>query len=52
MHYVISYLYLDKDECSSSPCMYEGTCQDEIDHYKCECLPGYNGTHCEIGRYY
>ncbi|NXK72213.1 PAMR1 protease, partial [Amazona guildingii] len=34
--------------CSSSPCLHDGTCiLDKSGTYKCACLAGYTGTHCE-----
>ena len=40
----------DIDECSSSPCMYGGTCVDGVDVFTCTCLAGYTGTTCETGQ--
>ncbi|NWQ80483.1 PAMR1 protease, partial [Columbina picui] len=34
--------------CSSSPCLHDGTCiLDKSNTYKCACLAGYTGNHCE-----
>nr|XP_020016407.1 inactive serine protease PAMR1 isoform X2 [Castor canadensis] len=34
--------------CSSSPCFHDGTCLlDAAGSYKCACLAGYTGQHCE-----
>ena len=40
-------IFLDIDECLSSPCKNEGTCIDGDDMYTCECLAGYTGDKCE-----
>lgn len=39
---------VDIDECASTPCVH-GTCINGVNHYTCECHPGYTGYHCEIG---
>ena len=41
---------LDIDECSSSPCQFEGSCNDGVNGYDCTCEPGYTGVHCQTGR--
>ncbi|KAJ7382694.1 hypothetical protein OS493_033486 [Desmophyllum pertusum] len=28
-------------------CQHGGSCQDVIDGYSCQCMPGYTGVHCE-----
>uniref|UniRef100_A0A5F9D4Q6 Inactive serine protease PAMR1 n=1 Tax=Oryctolagus cuniculus TaxID=9986 RepID=A0A5F9D4Q6_RABIT len=34
--------------CSSSPCFHDGTCLlDKAGSYRCACLAGYTGQHCE-----
>ncbi|XP_038620886.1 inactive serine protease PAMR1 isoform X2 [Tachyglossus aculeatus] len=34
--------------CSSSPCFHDGTCLlDKVGSYRCACLAGYTGKHCE-----
>ena len=39
-------LFVDTDECSSSPCASTGTCQDQVDGFICLCEPGYDGNLC------
>ncbi|XP_059167106.1 sushi, von Willebrand factor type A, EGF and pentraxin domain-containing protein 1-like [Physella acuta] len=38
------------DECKVNPkgCLYNGTCDDNIDEYSCSCAPGFKGSHCEV----
>ena len=38
------------DEYTSNPCLINGTCMDLVNGFKCGCLPGFNGTRCEVGR--
>ena len=45
------YGYADIDECASSPCQHDATCDNELDFYTCSCLPGYTGSNCETGEY-
>ncbi|XP_053311200.1 coagulation factor X [Spea bombifrons] len=40
-------VYFDGDQCSSTPCMYGGSCKDGIGEYTCFCNPGYEGKNCE-----
>ena len=44
-------LVFDKetDECNSNPCQNDGTCIDLLASYRCDCVPGYTGVHCERG---
>lgn len=37
----------DIDECASDPCLNGATCLDRLNHFQCECMPGYSGTLCE-----
>ena len=51
-YYFIYIIFIsDIDECGSDPCQHGATCNDQINQYNCTCVPGYNGTHCEIGLY-
>jgi hypothetical protein len=42
----------DIDECMSDPCQNNGTCTDQINAYKCQCVLGFNGTNCENSMFY
>ena len=39
-------LSLDSDNCYPNPCLNNGTCIDEVDDYKCFCVPGFVGKNC------
>ena len=43
----IACVSVDIDECVSSPCENAGACVDDVNGYSCECVGGYEGTHCE-----
>ena len=36
---------VDTDECASSPCEQDGTCDDEVNGYTCECPDEYIGKY-------
>ena len=42
-------LSADFDECSSSPCHTNASCQNSVGSYVCECIDGFtgNGSVCE-----
>lgn len=42
-------LALDINECESSPCV-QGYCTDQVNGYLCECIPGFIGVSCAIGK--
>jgi hypothetical protein len=42
-------LFEDIDECASSPCRNNGSCNDSVDGYHCKCVGGYTGLHCDGG---
>lgn len=42
--------YTDIDECESSPCVH-GNCTDQVNGYLCECISGYTGVSCNIGKW-
>ncbi|XP_042313279.1 protein eyes shut homolog [Sceloporus undulatus] len=39
---------VDIDECTSAPCLNNGSCVDDINFYKCYCRRGFLGINCEI----
>ena len=45
-----SFFYLDVNECLiNSICKNGGTCINTHGGYRCQCLSGYQGKHCEQG---
>ena len=44
------FLIPDINECSSNPCQNGAQCVDAVNMYTCNCVPGYEGTHCETGK--
>ena len=44
-----SNIFIDIDECASSPCQNGGSCTDQVNGYICNCVNGYHGTDCETG---
>lgn len=43
-------LFLDGDDCLLNPCLNGATCVDGIRQRTCLCVPGWEGTSCELGR--
>ncbi|XP_030252093.1 coagulation factor IXa isoform X2 [Sparus aurata] len=40
--------YVDGDQCKSSPCQNQGSCNDHLGYYTCSCPSGFTGRNCEI----
>ena len=40
------FMFLDVNECDSSPCQNGGTCVDEIYGYTCQCTDAWFGDTC------
>ena len=52
MSFLFSYFYyLEINECSSDPCVNGGICNNRLNKWECICLPGWQGTTCELGKY-
>lgn len=45
------YHFSDIDECLSKPCKNGGYCQNLLNRYTCDCLPGYTGPNCQTGQF-
>ena len=39
--------FTDINECESQPCQNSGTCEDQVNSFKCDCIEGYTGLQCE-----
>ena len=44
-------LSVDIDDCINHTCSNDGTCEDGINSYSCNCPLGFTGNHCETGVY-
>ena len=42
-------VFIEIDECDSSPCLNGATCDDEVNGYKCDCVAGLTDAHCQTG---
>ena len=42
-------IFIELDECDSSPCENGGICADIVDGYNCTCDSGFIGEYCELG---
>ena len=47
MFWILLDFVLDINECLSNPCQNSAVCINLLDSYRCICLAGYNGSHCE-----
>jgi thioredoxin-related protein len=46
----IFILLSDIDDCDPNPCKNDGTCNDEINDYTCNCVDGFSGKKCETSQ--
>ena len=42
--------FSDHNDCDPNPCAH-GACHDRVNDYECECLAGWEGKDCDIGKY-
>ncbi|XP_041845861.1 coagulation factor IXa [Melanotaenia boesemani] len=40
--------YMDGNQCKSSPCLNQGSCEAHLGYYTCACVSGFTGMNCEI----
>ena len=40
----------DIDDCADQPCQNGATCIDAVNNYTCNCVAGYTGKNCSIGK--
>lgn len=45
-----TFLPPDVDECKNNPCKNGGTCTNSKGSYKCNCVQGFTGKHCNQGK--
>ena len=48
---LISYEFLEVNECESSPCKNGAACRDMVGGYRCYCLAGYTGNNCDTSNF-
>ena len=44
-------IYLDINDCEPNPCQNGGVCVDGNNDHTCNCVTGYGGDNCEIGKF-
>ena len=47
---VCSLYIADIDDCVGQPCQNGATCIDAVNNYTCNCVDGYTGRNCSIGK--
>ena len=45
-----SLIIADIDDCAVQPCQNGATCIDAVNDYTCNCVDGYTGKNCSIGK--
>lgn len=45
-----SLFLTDIDDCVNHTCSNNGSCEDDVNSYSCNCPEGYTGDHCETGK--
>lgn len=47
---VFLLILVDIDDCADQPCQNGGTCIDSVNDYSCNCVDGYTGKDCSVGK--
>ena len=47
---VFLLILVDIDDCADQPCQNGGTCIDSVNDYSCNCVDGYSGKDCSVGK--
>ena len=45
-------MFTDKNDCDPNPCKNGAICNDLIGDYTCECVSGWEGKDCDIGKHH
>ena len=46
----LAIFFTDIDDCVNHTCSNNGSCEDGVNSYSCNCQEGYSGDHCETGK--
>ena len=49
MEFVVN-IHTDIDHCAVIECLNNGTCEDGVVDFTCNCIAGYDGRLCESGK--
>ena len=47
---ILCCIFSDINECDPNPCQNDGTCEDGVASFTCQCVPGYAGDTCDTGK--
>ena len=47
--FLISFNYIDIDDCASDPCLNNAICMDQLNGFSCICAEGWTGPTCSLG---
>ena len=50
--FILNFCLLDVNECASFPCQRDGVCVDDVNSFRCDCLPGFGGERCQNGQFF
>lgn len=49
--YLFRFLLPDINDCVNHTCENGGSCVDGVNNYSCNCLVGFTGQQCQIGKF-